>query len=121
MSSRIILDEEYKEWIGQLSIQYRNAQIKAAVAVNTEMLKFYWELGQGIESMQADNKYGSRFFDTLSRDLKAAIPEAKGFSSRNLQAIRKFYIMYSKILPQVAAESQSSNMPQLVAYLFRIP
>ena len=121
MSGRVILDEGYKEWIGQLSIQYRNAQIKAAVAVNTEMLQFYWELGRGIESMQSDNKYGSKFFDTLSRDLKAVIPEAKGFSSRNLQAIKKFYLMYSKILPQVAAESPSSNLPQVVADLFRIP
>ncbi|MDE6268527.1 MAG: PDDEXK nuclease domain-containing protein [Muribaculaceae bacterium] len=121
MSGKVILDQEYKEWIGKLSVSYRKSQIKAAVAVNTTMLHFYWELGKGIVTMQSENKYGSKFFETLSRDLKASIPEAKGFSSRNLQAIKNFYLMYSKILPQAVAESQQSNSPQVVADLFRIP
>ena len=38
-----ILDKEYKEWVKDLALRYRNSQIKAAVKVNTEMLKFYWE------------------------------------------------------------------------------
>lgn len=121
MATRAILDKEYKDWIGQLSNRYRRAQIKAAIAVNTEMLQFYWELGRDIVSMQSENKYGSKFFETLSLDLKATIPEAKGLSSRNLQAMKSFYLMYSKILPQDVAESQSSNLPQVVANLFKIP
>ena len=43
-----ILDKEYKEWVKDLALRYRNSQIKAAVKVNTEMLKFYWELGKDI-------------------------------------------------------------------------
>ncbi|MDE6378312.1 MAG: PDDEXK nuclease domain-containing protein [Duncaniella sp.] len=121
MSDKLILDKEYKDWVAHLSSRYRTAQIKAAIAVNSEMLRFYWELGRDIVSMQSENRYGSRFFETLSRDLKAAIPDAKGLSSRNLQAMKKFYLMYSEILPQAAAESQSSNLPQAVADLFRIP
>lgn len=65
-------------WIGQLSNRYRTAQIKAAIAINSEMLRFSWELGRDIVAMQSENKYGSKFFEILSRDLKAAIPEAKG-------------------------------------------
>ena len=68
MSDRVILDKEYRDWIGQLSKRYRTAQIKAAIAVNSEMLQFYWELGRDIVAMQSENKYGSRFFETLSRD-----------------------------------------------------
>lgn len=121
MSGKVILDKEYRDWIGELSNRYQSAQIKAAIAVNSEMLRFYWELGHDIVAMQTENKYGSKFFETLSRDLKAAIPEAKGFSSRNLQAIKKFYIMYSKILPQAVAESSLSNPPQPAADFFRVP
>ena len=119
MSDRLILDKDYKNWIGQLSNRYRTAQIKAAIAVNTEMLRFYWELGRDIVAMQSENKYGSKFFETLSRDLKEAIPEAKGFSVKNLYYIRKFYLMYSKIFPQLGGKfpeamgnSGEANFPQ---------
>ena len=30
-----ILDKEYKEWVKDLALRYRNSQIKAAVKVNT--------------------------------------------------------------------------------------
>lgn len=38
--------ENYATWIESLSVRYRQSQIKAAVAVNTEMLKFYFGLGE---------------------------------------------------------------------------
>ena len=104
MSDRVIFDKEYKSWIGQLSKRYRTAQIKAAIAVNSEMLRFYWELGRDIVAMQSENKYGSRFFETLSRDLKEAIPEAKGFSVSNLKYIKRFYLMYLPIRHQLGDE-----------------
>lgn len=117
MSDRVILDKEYRDWIGQLSNRYRTAQIKAAIAVNSEMLRFYWELGRDIVAMQSENKYGSRFFETLSRDLKETIPEAKGFSVRNLKYIRSFYQMYVSIWPQVEAKFSKQNRLQVGANL----
>lgn len=33
--------DNYASWIESLSVRYRQSQIKAAVAVNAEMLKFY--------------------------------------------------------------------------------
>ena len=125
MNRRIIMDKKYNEWIGQLSIRYRTAQIKAAVAVNSEMLKFYWELGRGIVAMQSENKYGSHFFEKLSRDLKEVIPEAKSFSVKSLYYIKRFYLMYSKIFPQVEGISDeygsTAKFPQVEGILFQIP
>ena len=43
-----IIDSQYKEWIADLSKRYRQHQVKAAVKVNTEMLRFYWSLGRDI-------------------------------------------------------------------------
>ena len=113
MSNRLIIDKEYKNWIGQLSKRYRSAQIKAAIAVNSEMLRFYWELGHDIVAMQSENKYGSKFFETLSRDLKAAIPDAKGFSVSNLKYIKRFYLMYLPIRHQVGDEFEGENRQRL--------
>lgn len=38
--------KEYNEWINELSEKYRRSQIKASISVNSEMLRFYWELGK---------------------------------------------------------------------------
>ena len=128
MSLRVISDPEYKNWIAELSKRYRSAQIKAAVAVNKEMLKFYWELGKEIVARQWENQYGKGFFEKLSKDLKEAIPEAKGLSPRNLRYIEHFYKLYSSILQQPVAKSDEPNLPQPVAnfgmienLVFRVP
>ena len=51
-----ILDKDYIQWIKELSIRYRRSQIKAAVKVNEEMLRFYWELGRDITEMKAESR-----------------------------------------------------------------
>lgn len=107
--SKLILDKNYTDWVADLSKRYRSSQIKAAVSVNEELLKFYWSLGRDIVERQAENKYGKGFFNMLSRDLKSALPEAKGFSPKNLYYIRRFYLLYS------------GNFPQVEGNLFKLP
>ena len=51
------LGKEYYDWISELSQRYRQSQIKAAVKVNSEMLRFYWSVGKDIEERKLDNKY----------------------------------------------------------------
>ena len=43
-----VSDGAYLEWIADLKRRYRRTQIKAAVAVNSAMLEFYWSLGKDI-------------------------------------------------------------------------
>lgn len=96
MSKLIKTDAEYSRWIQELKERYRRSQIKAATQVNREMLRFYWSLGRDIVARDAENVYGSGFYRNLSQDLKAAIPEAEGFSRQNLQYMKKMYLLYSK-------------------------
>lgn len=56
-----ILDKDYTRWVKELSTRYRKSQIKAAVKVNSEMLRYYWELGRDIVTKQAESKWGSGF------------------------------------------------------------
>lgn len=49
-----ILDKDYLQWVKGLCKCYRQSQIKAAVKVNTEMLKFYWSLGRDIVELQIE-------------------------------------------------------------------
>ena len=81
---------EYNAWIGGIARRYKQSQIKAATAVNAEMLKFYWSLGADIVRLEKDQTWGSKFMHRVSADLKAWMPEAKCFSVRNLQYMRLF-------------------------------
>ena len=119
-----ILDENYLQWIKELSSRYRRSQIKAAVKVNEEVLRFYWELGRDIVERDAENKYGSKFYATLSRDLKTELQNASGLSERNLRYTKKFYLSYDQVfrkLQQLAANSEGQILQQVAAKLFNLP
>lgn len=126
--SLFITDEKYSEWIADLSNRYQRSQIKAATSVNSEMLHFYWSLGRDIVEMDAENLYGTGFFNKLSADLKSAIPTAKGFSPTNLRYIKNYYLMeksVGEISPQVEGILQGvgadEKSPQVGGELKCIP
>ena len=66
--------------------------------------------------MDAENTYGSSFYNTLSRDLMAALPDSKGFSPTNLKYMRRFYQLYEN-RPQVGGhlpeEETLTKRPQV--------
>jgi predicted nuclease of restriction endonuclease-like (RecB) superfamily len=97
MISEITSDRHYNTWLADLKNKVRNAQIKTAVRVNTELLTLYWELGADIVSKQAETKWGDGFLPQLSRDLVAEFPEIRGFSSSNLKYIKQWYSFYSQL------------------------
>lgn len=117
MSKLTKTDAGYYRWIQDLKERYRRSQIKVATQVNREMLRFYWSLGRDIVARDAENVYGSGFYRNLSQDLKAAIPEAEGFSRQNLQYMKKLYLLYreeSANCPQLVGNSETEICPQLV-------
>jgi predicted nuclease of restriction endonuclease-like (RecB) superfamily len=88
-------NKEYKSWITNLKLVIKQRQLKAAVAVNSQLILLYWELGKEISEKQERSKWGSGFIDQLSKDLKAAFPETGGFSSDNLRYCKVFYKFYA--------------------------
>ena len=91
----IKLDKEYAQWIYDVKQRFRNAQIKAAVKVNSEQLLFNWQLGRDLVVRKAEEKWGNGIVEQVSLDLQAAFPKAKGFSARNLWNMKKWYSFYS--------------------------
>ena len=72
-----------------------NSRNKVYHTVNTEMLNLYWNIGKIImEIQQGDERasYGDAVLDKLSQKLTNEF--GKGFSSRNLRTMRKFYLIY---------------------------
>ncbi len=87
-------DIQYKKWLADLKNKVRSIQIKAAIAVNKELLTFYWELGADIVQKQSTTNWGDGFLSQLSADLMDEFPDMKGFSVRNLKYIRQWYLFY---------------------------
>lgn len=72
-----------------------NSRNKVYTTVNTEMLNLYWNIGKVImEIQQGDERasYGEAVLEKLSQILTDEF--GKGFSSRNLRTMRKFYLTY---------------------------
>ena len=105
MERKLVIDRRYKKWVGELKERIRSAQVKAAIAVNRELLELYWELGREICEKQKVASWGDGLIVQLAKDLSAAFPGVRGFSQRNLFYIRQWYLFYSgEIVPQVVAE-----------------
>lgn len=94
MSDVHLTSGEYRDWLKEIKQRLRQAQVKAAVQVNTALLTFYWELGADIVERQKSAQWGSGFLLQLSADLTAEFPDMRGFSHNNLQYIKRWYLFY---------------------------
>ena len=114
MGKLIKIDGEYANWIKDLSLRFKQSQIKAAIRVNSEMLRFYFNLGADIVNKKAESRWGDGFFANLSRDLQNELPGVKGFSETNLRYSKYFYLLYNQALtihPQVGDEFGVFKIP----------
>ena len=96
MKYNLVSSKEYKVWLADIKARVRSAQIKAALSVNTELLKLYWSIGADIVARQKNAKWGDRFLVRISKDLMSEFPDMKGFSERNLKYIRQWYVFFSR-------------------------
>ena len=121
MSSDILPQQpEYRAWLGDLKTRYRQVQLKAAVAVNTAMLQFYWELGADIVVKQKQFAWGSGFVSQLSADLMREFPEVRGFSVRNLKYIRQWHEYWVDAAP-IGQQPVAPLAQQPVSQILSIP
>lgn len=93
-----ILNKDYRQWVKELCSRYRQSQIKAAVKVNVEQLRYNWLLGRDIVEMHVEERWGESVIIQLSKDLREAIPNAVGLSKSNIYYCRKFYLLYKDTL-----------------------
>jgi len=82
--------EDYVKWLSELKDRIHNAQQRAALAVNRELVLLYWQIGRDILQRQAAQGWGTKVIARLAHDLKNAFPDMKGFSRANLMYMRAF-------------------------------
>ena len=95
--------KDYISTFTELKNHIRECQLRAATAVNKELIKLYWTIGKSIFEKQESYGWGSKFIEKLAKDLQNEFPGIEGFSKRNVFRMRAFYLEY-KLVPPLAAE-----------------
>ena len=87
----------YSDLLVGIKNRVRQGQIKAYLAVNTELLATYWDIGKMIHERQQQEGWGKGIIPRLAIDLKNELSEVKGFSERNIARMLTFYKEYQSI------------------------
>lgn len=88
------MPSDYHAFLATIKTRIQQAQLRAVVAVNKELILLYWQLGKAILDRQQKEGWGAKVIDHLSADLHAAFPQLRGFSTRNLKYMRAFAQAY---------------------------
>jgi len=90
VAKELSIPADYPELLSQLKERIRTAQVKAALAVNSDLVCLYWSIGRDISDRMATATWGTKTIDRLSGDLIKAFPDSSSFSARNLMFMRRF-------------------------------
>jgi predicted nuclease of restriction endonuclease-like (RecB) superfamily len=80
----------YKEFLEDIKKRIREAQVRASLSVNKELVLLYWSIGKSILEKQTNEGWGAKIIDRMAKDLSSGFPGVSGFSIRNLKYMRKF-------------------------------
>jgi len=80
--------------LADVKSRIQTAQTRAMLAVNAELVRLYWDIGQIIDQRQQHEGWGAGVIPRLAQALKNELPEVKGFSERNIGLMVRFYREY---------------------------
>jgi len=106
--------DDYAALLGDVKARIAGAQTRAALAANRELMRLYWEIGRLIDARQDEEGWGAAVIPRLARDLARELPDAKGFSERNLKRMVQFFRGYPT-LGRAADDTSTAIGPQPVA------
>ncbi len=84
----------YSDWLLSVKERIRIARIKVALAANSELIDFYWDLGEMMGHISQSAQWGNNWLNNLSKDLRREFPDMEGFSKTNLYNIKRLYKFY---------------------------
>lgn len=104
--TEIINSKDYYVFLQNIKQDIQTSRVRAALAVNKELILLYWRIGNGILERQIELGWGAKVIEQLAQDLKHAFPEMKGFSRQNLWYMRQFAGEYlsDEIIQQAVGE-----------------
>jgi predicted nuclease of restriction endonuclease-like (RecB) superfamily len=93
--TNLTIPADFPILLKEIKNRIQQAQTRAMLAVNAELVQLYWDIGRIIAARQQQEGWGAAVIPRLSRELLNELPEVKGFSERNLDRMIAFYRIYS--------------------------
>ena len=119
--TNLTIPADFPVLLKEIKNRIQQAQTRAMLVVNAELVQLYWDIGRIIAARQQQEGWGAAVIPRLARELKNELPEEKGFSERNLDRMIAFYRIYSDPAefspPPVAKLDRTTVSPQAVAKL----
>ena len=97
----------YAGLLTDIKERIQTAQTRAVLAVNGELIRLYWQIGQLLDARQAIAGWGAGIIPQLALDIRNELPEVKGFSERNIKLMLQFFRTY----PALFAASPDFGQP----------
>lgn len=96
----------YGNLLSDIKTRIRQAQVKATLSANAEMVAMYWDVGKMIYERQQHEGWGTGVIPRLAKDIRNELPKVKGFSERNIGYMIRFAREYGDpvILQQAVAK-----------------
>ncbi len=115
----------YGNLLSDIKTRIRQAQVKATLSANAEMIAMYWDVGRMIYERQQHEGWGTGVIPRLAKDIRNELPKVKGFSERNIGYMIRLAREYGDpaILQQAVAKLQQPEnkdvlkVPQAVGQL----
>lgn len=112
------LPADYAPFLESLKSRVREAQARAMLSVNRELIELYWDIGRQIVERQEKEGWGQSVLERLADDLQKALPGVGGFSRSNVFRMRAFYLAYR---PEIVAQPvRHAKATKKVAPLVRL-
>ena len=83
--------QSYGALLASIKERIQSAQVRAALAVNRELVLLYWGIGKEILARQEQEGWGTKVIERLAKALRSEFPMMKGFSKTNLLYMRAFF------------------------------
>lgn len=116
--SKISHNSDYQKVIEAIKQRIQASQTRAVLAVNTELLNLYWDIGKQLDGWQRERAWGSAVVEQMAQDLQSLYPGMKGFSRTSLFAMRQFYAFFCErfeSVPQVVGQLPWGHLRTLMA------
>ena len=119
MAKNTPIPANYNVILEELKTRVYSARMRATLAANNELVGLYLEIGRKILEQQGREGWGAGVINKLADDLRAAFPDMKGFSPRNLSYMRQAAEIFGEhpILQQLVAKLPWGHVMALISKL----
>lgn len=100
------MSDTYLSFIDNIKNEIKKQRLSVVLSANASMICLYWNIGKAILNKQAEEGWGSKVIDRISKDINDAFPDMSGFSPRNIKYMRKFAEVWNdyEIMQRTAAQ-----------------